>query len=184
MQELIRDAWALGRSATNEDFDKYVLDRAGRDMNDSERAQLRTIYSWGPAPDGSVISDYVLNKSAEGLNETGRTLISEVYGLGRNASAASLQDYTVSKINEDLGLKGNLSYLYALLGLDGNATKPQVEAFAREWATTHDLSDPAILPDAVVGQMARGDLTLFVVGLKAAEDSQAASDAVATARAT
>ena len=152
-------------------------------MNDSERAQLRTIYSWGPAPNGSVISGYVLNKSVEGQNETGRTLISEVYGLGRNASVASLQDYTVSKVNEDLGLKGNMSYLYALLDLDGNATKSQVEAFAREWATNHDLSDPGILPDAVVRQMARGDLTLFVVGLKAAEDSDAASDAVVTARA-
>jgi putative drug exporter of the RND superfamily len=116
------------------------------------------------------------------MNDTGRTLISEVYGLGRNASAASPQDYTVSKINGDLGLKGDLSYLYALLGLDGNAPKPQVEAFAREWATSHDLSDPGILPDAVVRQMARGDLTLFVVGLKAAEDSQAASDAVVTAQ--
>jgi putative drug exporter of the RND superfamily len=66
VQELIRDAWALGRSATNEDFDKYVLGRAGRGMNASEQAQLRTIYSWGPSPNGSVISGYVLNKSAGG----------------------------------------------------------------------------------------------------------------------
>jgi len=179
---LIRDAWALGRAATNETFDKYVLDRAGRDMNESERAQIRTIYSWGPAPDRTVIRDYVLDEAAKGLNETEGKLLREVYDLGRDASNATLQDYTVSKINEDLGLKGNVSYLYALRSLDGNATKSQVEAFAREWATTHDLSNPGILPEAVVEQMAKGDLTLFVVGLREKEDSQAATDAVVTVR--
>ncbi len=112
---LIQDAWALGRSATNETFDKYVLDRAGRGMNESERTQLRTIYSWGPAPDRSVIRDYVLNEAAKDLNETESKLIREVYVLGRDASNASLQNYTISTINEDLGLKGNMSYLYALL---------------------------------------------------------------------
>jgi RND superfamily putative drug exporter len=145
--ELIQDAWSLGRSATNETFDKYVLDRAGRDMNESERK-----------------------------------LITEVYDLGRDPSDDRLQDYTVNKINEDLGLKGNMSYLYALLSLDGNATKPQVESFAREWATTHDLSNPGILPEAVVEQMDKGDLTLYIVGLKEAEDSPAAEEAVVTAR--
>jgi RND superfamily putative drug exporter len=179
---LIRDAWALGRTATNETFDKYVLDHAGRDMNESERMQLRTIYSWGPSPDGSVIRDYVLDEAAKDLNDTERKLIREVYDLGRNASNATLQDYTVGKINEDLGLKGNMSYLYALLDMDGNATKPQVESYAREWAATHDLSNPGILPEAVVGQMAKGNLTLFVIGLKEKEDSQAATDAVITLR--
>ncbi|HEY3274610.1 MAG TPA: MMPL family transporter [Methanocella sp.] len=179
---LIRDAWVLGRAATNETFDKYVLDRAGRDMNESERTRLRTIYSWGPAPDGSVIRNYVLDEAAKDLNETGRRLTRDVYDLGRDAANASLQNYTVSRVNEDLGLTGNMSYLYALLDLDGNATKPQVESFAREWAAVHDLSNPGILPEAVVDQMARGNLTLFVLGLREKEDSQAATDAVVKVR--
>lgn len=181
-RELIQDAWALGRSATNETFDRYVLDYAGRGMNESERGQLRTIYSWGPAPNATVIRNYVLDEAAQDLNETERELIAEVYDLGRNASNASLRDYTVGKINEDLGLRGNLSYLYALLDMDGNATEPQIEAFAREWATSHDLSSPGILPEAVIEQMARGNLTLYVIGLSDKETSPAATDAVVAVR--
>ncbi len=180
--DTIRGAWSLGRSMTNETADEYVLARAGSDMNESERQKLADIYSWGKNPDASVVSHYVIDEAGKDLNESEREFIGEVYDLGRSPSTDSLRTYTVNKVNEDLDLAGNLSYMYALLDLDRNISKADVEAFARSWAGTHDFSNPQILPAAVVEEMSKGDLTLFVVGLKDNEESQAATDAVVTVR--
>ena len=38
--EIIQDAWNLGPSETNDDFDKYVVDKASKDMNATEKAQI------------------------------------------------------------------------------------------------------------------------------------------------
>ncbi len=180
--DTIRDAWSLGRSMTNETVDEYVLAKAGSGMNESERQKLADIYAWGKNPGASVVSNYVIGEAGKDLNESERELIVEVFGLGRSPSADSLRTYTVNKVNKDLDLAGNLSYLYALLDLDRNASKSDVEAFARGWAETHDFSNPQILPTAVVQEMSKGNLTLFIIGLKDNEESQAATDAVVTVR--
>ncbi|OPY30574.1 MAG: bifunctional preprotein translocase subunit SecD/SecF [Methanocella sp. PtaU1.Bin125] len=180
--DMIKGAWGLGRSMTNESVDRYVLDYAGADMNESERQKLAEIYAWGPRPDASVVSRYVLDEAGKELNESEAELIAEVYGLGRDPSEERLRTYTVNKVNEDLNLEGNLSYLYALLDMDRNTSKKDVEAFARGWAVTHDFSNPQIMPAAVVEQMAKGNLTLFVIGLTDNDESQAATDAVITVR--
>jgi RND superfamily putative drug exporter len=180
--DIINGAWSLGRAMTNETADRYVLDYAGRDMNQSERQKLADIYSWGKNPDASVVSNYVLDEAGKDLNQSERELIAEVYGLGRSPSADSLRTYTVNKVNEDLGLAGNLSYLYALLDLDRNASKSDVEEFAGGWTDTHDFYNPQILPAAGVEEMAKGNLTLYVIELKGKEESPETISNVITVR--
>ena len=182
VREIIRDSWALGRSVTNETFDKYVLDYAGKDLNDSERAELGEIYSWGPEPDASVVRAYILDEAGKDLNDTERELIAEVYDLGRDPGNGTLRAYAVDKANEELEISGNLTYFHALLDLGRNETEPGVEAFARQWAGAHDATNPRIMPASVIESLAKGQLTMYVISLSDMDDSLSAKQSVVKTR--
>ncbi|CAJ36193.1 MMPL family transporter [Methanocella arvoryzae] len=183
VKDLIRDAWNLGPQATNETFDKYIIGKATEDMNESEKADFLVIYGWGPNPGATVIRDYVLGKAGEDLNQTERDFLADVYDLGDNPGDATVKAFVVGKVNDELNLTGNLSYMYALLDLDRNATKAEVEAFAADWAATHDYTNPQLMPDSVVKNLAAGNLTMFVVSTSDSDESLSAKNNVIAIRA-
>ncbi|HEY3422463.1 MAG TPA: multidrug RND transporter, partial [Methanocellaceae archaeon] len=83
--QVIHDAWDMGPSETNADFDKYVVDWASKGMNATEKAQVQQIYGWGPNPNDSTIRNYVLQQAGSGHNASENQTISEIYDLGQNA---------------------------------------------------------------------------------------------------
>ncbi|WP_424358234.1 efflux RND transporter permease subunit [Methanocella sp. MCL-LM] len=183
VQDLIRDAWNLGPQATNETFDKYVIRKATEDMNASETADFKEIYGWGPNPNATIIRDYVFEKAGDDLNQSELDFMHEVYDLGENPDNRMVKQFVVEKVNEELNLTGNLSYMYALLDVDRNTTKADVEAFAENWAAAHDYTNPQLMPDSVVKNLAAGNLTLYVVSTSDSDDTEAAMDNVVAIRA-
>jgi len=183
VQDLIRDAWNLGPQATNQTFDEYIVKKASEDMNASEKADFLEIYGWGPNPNSTLVRDYVFGKAGKDLNQTELDFLHEVYDLGDHPANNTVKAFVITKVNDELNLTGNLSYLYALLDLDRNTTKTQVEAFARDWAATHDHRNPQIMPDSVVRNLASGNLTLYVISSSDGEESQGAKDSVVKIRA-
>jgi RND superfamily putative drug exporter len=180
--QIIQDAWNLGPSETNADFDKYVVDKATKDMNATEKAQVQQIYDWGPDPNDTTIRDYVLQQAGSGHNASENQTIAEIYDLGQNASSDAIRNYVVTKAASELNVTGNLSFFGAIMEFDRNTSDAQLESFARDWAYSHDYSNPQIFTDSIVSNLASGNLTLYAVMLDDDEASQDAHNAVGYVR--
>jgi len=181
--DVIRDAWSLGPSATKQDFDSYVLNKAKKGLNATEKQAVDEIWGWGPDPDEATVRSYVLGEAGKGLNASENQTLAELYGLGRNASNESVKGFVVSKALDELNLTSNCTYFLALLGLDRNMTDEQLKGFARDWEASHGYDDPKILPDSVVRNLAAGKVTLYMVSITDLEESKASQDAVRAVRA-
>jgi RND superfamily putative drug exporter len=182
-KDVIQDAWDLGPAATQKDFDRYVLDKAEKGLNASDRQSVEEIFGWGPDPNDTVVSSYVLSEAGKDLNGSENQSLAEVYGLGRNASDDAVKSYVISKAESGLNLTSNTTYFMALLGLDRNLTDDRLKAFATEWEASHGYDDPKILPDSVVNNLAAGQVTLYMVSIDSLEQSQDSQNAVAAIRA-
>jgi RND superfamily putative drug exporter len=181
--DLMHDAWNLGSSATKQDFDVYVLKKAEKGLNATEKAAVEEIFGWGPNPDESIVSAYVLREAGKGLNASENRTLAEVYGLGRNASDEAIKNYIISKTLSELNLTSNNTYFMALLGLERNMTDLQLKDFARDWEAAHGYDDPKIMPDSVVNNLAAGKVTLYILSVsdfEESESSQASAKALRT----
>lgn len=179
--DLMHDAWNIGPSATKQDFDAYVLKKAEKDLNATEKASVEEIFGWGPNPNETVISSYVLREAGKDLNESENRALAEIYQLGRNASGDVVKSYVIGKALDELNLTSNTTYFMALLGLDRNLTDDQLKDFARDWEASHGYDDPKILPDSVVNSLASGKVTLYIVttsDLKALDSASATVEAI------
>ncbi|CAJ35492.1 MMPL family transporter [Methanocella arvoryzae] len=166
-RQLIQEAWDLG-NPTEEEANNYVLRKITRDMNESETATVKEIFGWGPKPNNSTVADYVLRQAMAGKNASENQTIMEVYNLGRNASNDSIKAYVVGKIVDSMNTTGgDNSYFFALLDLDRNLSDSELEAFAGNWADTHDYNSPRIFPDQITKSLTAGNVTLFLVALDA-----------------
>ena len=93
--DMIHDAWNLGGAATEQDFDNYVLNKAEKGLNDTEKQNVQNIWDMGPNPNDTVIEDYVL---AQAANDSSMSLSQlndarDIIALGRNASNDTIQAY-------------------------------------------------------------------------------------------
>ncbi|WP_424357555.1 efflux RND transporter permease subunit [Methanocella sp. MCL-LM] len=166
-KQLIQEAWDLG-NPTEEEANSYVLKKITKDMNESETATVKEIYGWGPKPNNSTVADYVLRKAMEGKNASENQTIMEIYSLGRNASNESVKAYVVGKIIDSMNTTGgDNSYFFALLDLDRNLSDSELEAFAGNWADTHDYNSPKMFPDQITKSLTAGNVTLYLVTLDA-----------------
>jgi|GEM_PF-5077167 len=182
-KDVIQDAWNLGPAATQQDFDKYILDKAEKGLNASDRQTVEEIFGWGPNPDDTIVGSYVLSEAGKGLNASENQSLAEIYALGRNASDDTVKSYVISKAESGLNLTSNTTYFQALLGLGRNQTDEQLKAFATQWEAGHGYDDPQILPGSVVNNLASGNVTLYIVSIDSLEQSQDSQHAVAAIRA-
>ncbi len=180
--DIIRDAWDLGPTATEQDFDAYVLKKAEKGLNATEKAAVEEIFGWGPGPNETIVSSYVLREAGKDLNASENRTLAEIYALGRNASAGTIKNYVIGKAMDEMGVTSNTTFFMALLDLDKGLTDEQLKDFARQWEATHGYDDPKIMPDSVVESLAAGNVTLFIVETSNLEESQASQDAVASVR--
>ncbi|HTY90556.1 MAG TPA: efflux RND transporter permease subunit [Methanocella sp.] len=176
--DMLHDAWNLGPSATEQNFDNYVLSKAEKGLNSTERQTVEEIWGWGRNPNDSVISSYVLREAGKDLNASENRTLAEIYALGRNASNDTIKNYVIGKALDELNLTSNTTYFMALLSLDRNLTDDQLKDFARSWEASHGYDDPKILPDSVVSGLAAGKVTLYIVTTSDLESSTGASDSV------
>lgn len=181
--DLLHDAWGLGPSATKQDFDAYVLKKAEKGLNATEKAAVEEIFGWGPSPGQDTVASYVLREAGKGLNASENQTLVEVYALGRNASAAAIRDYVIGKAMGELNITSSSSYFVALLGLDRNLTDDQLRDFARGWEASHGYDDPEVMPASVIDSLAAGNVTLYIVETSNYEESEASKEAVAAIRA-
>ncbi len=172
-QGIIRDAWGLGESATNEDYDRYVLKYVSKDLNASEKSDLQEVYSWGPNPNSSAVGNFILRKAGDGRNASENQTLAEIYCLGRNATDYALKGYVLDKAAEELGYAGDRSYMYAVLDLAQGMSDEQRRQFAVSWADSHGYDNPGLLPDSATKQIVSGNSTLYLIALS--EDGSNAS---------
>ncbi len=66
--DMIHDAWNIGPTATKQDFDSYVLQKAEKGLNATEKQTVEEIWGWGPDPNDSVIRSYILEQAGKDLN--------------------------------------------------------------------------------------------------------------------
>ena len=180
--DLIHDAWNIGGTATEQDFNNYVLNKAGNGQNATENQTIAEIYGWGPDPNATVLRDYVLQQAGNGQNATENQTLAQIYDMGPNPTNDTLKNYVVSQALSSLNLTTNDSFFLALLSLDRNLTDDQVKTFATAWEYNHSYDDPQILPDSVVNSLASGDLTLYVVSTSDSEAAQSSVDMVQQVR--
>ena len=180
--DIIHDAWNLGPAATKQDFDSYVLNKAEKGLNATEKQAVEEIWGWGPSPNETIVSSYVLREAGKDLNASENQTLAEVYGLGRNASDDTVKGFVVTKALNEMNLTGNNSYFLTLLGLDRNMTDTQLKDFARDWEAIHGYDDPMILPSSVVKNLAAGNVTLYSVSTSDLEEAQASQDDVTSIR--
>ncbi|BAI62986.1 conserved hypothetical protein [Methanocella paludicola SANAE] len=181
--DVMQDAWNMGPSATKQDFDNYVLTKAGKDLNATGKATVREIFSWGPDPNDTIVSAYVLREAGKDMNESENRTLAEIYALGRNASNETIKGYIISKTLSEMNLTSNNTYFLALLDLPGNMTDEELKTFARDWEMSHGYDDPKILPDSVVSNLAAGSVTLYALTTSDFEESESAQASVDALRA-
>ncbi len=177
--DVIQDAWNIGPTATKQDFDNYVLQKAEKGLNASEKQNVEEIWGWGRNPNDSVVRSFVLNEAGDGLNASENQSLAEVYDLGRNASNASIESYVIQKAADNVNITGNLSYFYTLMDPGRNLTDDQLNGIADSWASTHSFNDPQILPDSVTSMIESGNVTLYIIELG---DDGASANAKASAQ--
>lgn len=177
-EDVIRDAWSLGRTATKQDVDKYVMNKAGEGLNDSEKRTLEEIWSWGRNPDASVIRAFVMEQAGKGLNASENKSLAEIYDLGRNASKATIQVYVIQKAAGTMNISGNLSYFYWIMDSGRNLTDGQIKNLADEWAATHSYDNPHILPPSLTSMIESGSDMLYIIELG---DNGSSANATASA---
>jgi RND superfamily putative drug exporter len=176
--DLIQDAWNMGGTATEQDFNSYVLNKAGNGQNASENQTIAEIYGWGPDPNATVVQDYVLQQAGNGQNASGNQTLAQIYDLGRNPGNDTIKNYVITQALSGMNLTTNTSFFFALLGLNRNLTDDQLKTFATAWEYNHSYDDPQILPGSVVNSLASGNLTLYVVSTSDGEAAQASVDMV------
>jgi RND superfamily putative drug exporter len=181
--DLLQDAWNIGPTATKQDFDGYVLKKAEKGLNATERQTVEEIWSWGRNPNDTVVRAFVLNEAGKDLNATENQTLAEIYDLGRNASAATVKSYIINQTLEEMNLTSNATYFMSLLDLDRNLTDSQLKDYASAWEAAHGYDDPQILPDSVVSNMASGRVTLYIVTTSDFEESESAQASVKELRA-
>ncbi|HMK47264.1 MAG TPA: MMPL family transporter, partial [Methanocella sp.] len=174
--DMIHDAWNLGGMATEQDFDKYVLDKAGNGMNASEKQSIKDIWAMGKNPNDTVIDNYVLEQAAKNgsMNQSELDDARELIALGKNPSNTTIQAYLVNKTMKSLNITGDSSYFLAVMNLDRNATNESLSQFGTEWAETHDTNNPDLLPHQLASNLVSGNVSLYVVSF----DADGARDSV------
>jgi RND superfamily putative drug exporter len=167
--DLIRDAWNIGPAATKQDFDNYVLTKAKKGLNASEKETVQEIWDMGPHPNDTAIIDFALAQAAKNgsMNQSQLDAARDIIALGRNASNDSIQAYLVKETMKEMNTTGNGSYYLAVMNLDRNASNATLKAFGAGWADTHDFDDPRLFPESLTNSMVSGNLTLFIVTLNA-----------------
>ncbi|WP_174591823.1 MMPL family transporter [Methanocella conradii] len=177
-KDVLWDAWNIGPTATKQDFDDYVLEKAGKGLNQTEKQSLHEIYGWGPNPNESIVRAYVLREAGKGLNKTENQTLAEIYDLGRCPDNETIKKYVVSKTMNELNLSCNDTYFMALLGLERNMSEEQLKDFARAWEAEHGYDDPMILPQSVVDSLASGNVTLYIVSTSDYEEAESSIESV------
>ncbi|HTX43860.1 MAG TPA: multidrug RND transporter, partial [Methanocella sp.] len=167
--DLIHDAWNLGPSATKQDFDSYVLSKAKKGLNASEKETVQEIWNMGPNPNQTAIVDFVLAQAAKNgsMNQSELDAARDIIALGRNASNDSIQAYLVKETMKNLNVTGNGSYFMAIMNLDRNMSNASLKEFGAQWADTHGYDNPRLFPDPLMKSMVSGNMSLFVVTLNA-----------------
>ncbi len=180
--DMMHDAWGLGPMAMKQDFDNYVLDKAKKGLNATERQMVDEIWGWGPSPNESVVGSYVLREAGKDLNASEKETLARLYGLGRDPGDESVRGFVVSRAMDELNLTSNATYFLALLGLDRDLSDEQLKGFARDWEATHGYDDPKVLPESVVNNLASGNVVLYMVSVSDPEESKASQDDVKAVR--
>ena len=177
--DVIHAAWDIGPTATKQDFDSYVLQKAEKGLNATEKQSVEEIWGWGRDPNDTVIGAFVLEQAGKNLNASENQSLAEVYGLGRDPANASIESYVIQKAADNVNITGNLSYFYALMDPGRNMTDDQVNGIADSWASTHSFDDPRILPESVTQMIESGNVTLYIIEL---HDDSSSENAKASAQ--
>jgi RND superfamily putative drug exporter len=172
--DMIHEAWNIGGTATEQDFNSYVLQTADKGLNASENQTLAEIYGWGPDPNATVVRDYVLQQAGNGENASENQTLAEIYDMGRDPSNATIDSYVIQQAADDLNITGNLSYFYMLMGSGRDLSDDQLNVLADSWADTHSFNDPQLLPESVTSMIESGNETLYIIALSAEGSNESA----------
>lgn len=167
--DMIHDAWSLGGQATRQDFDSYVLKKAEKGLNATEKQSVEEIWGMGKNPNDTVIVNYVLDQAGKNgsMNRSQLDAARDIIALGRNATNDSIQAYLVKEVMKNMNLTGNGSYFLAVANLDRHMDNSSLRDYGADWADTHGIDNPRLLPDSVTKNMVSNNTTLFVVSLDA-----------------
>jgi RND superfamily putative drug exporter len=181
--DMINEAWNIGGTAIAQDFDNWVLQFSEKGLNAAQQQNVQDIWDMGPDPNQTVIENYEIEQAANssGIDPSELDEVGDIIALGRNASSQTIQAYLANKTMNSLNITGDPSYFLAVMNLDRNMSNASLEAFGTQWAETHNITDPDIIPSQLASQLVSGNVSLYAVMFNT-NDSGIMSDNVAELR--